>query len=756
MLSSRYLKLLLLAFLFLSLIYDQATPTFEASDEVWHYAVVRELTSGRGMPIWTAGEQTTFMQEGGQPPAYYFVSSVLTSWVDVSDFSHRFIYNPFARVGIPGTSSNVNMMAHSSIENFPWTGTTLAVRIIRWMSIVMGAVTVLLTHVLARALFPRNPQVSLLAAGFTAFNPMFLFISASVNNDNGVWLLSSIMICVVALIAAKEIGMDNTDSPRLLLSWITDRRMPWVLGFFLSLAILTKLSGLVIAPVVYILLAWRAWLHGSWRDFLTSVTIVTVTMAACTGWWFWRNYSLYGDVLATHTMIAPGVVRAETASVADLVREAPGWWLSFWGVFGAFNILSANWTYVFYTLLTVISFVGMVMWAWRARYGKVLDASAPQCFAFLFVCFSLAGGLYWARGLYASQGRLVLGAIAPISAFIAAGILGLFKRRWRTPVSMLVSAGLFIVALTIPVYYIAPRYKSPEIIEENALPANLVSVPAIFNGEFELLGYTVRQKLLRPGESIDITLYWRGLTRMDADYNLALNLHGRGYDNIGKLDTWPGGGLLPTSDWELDTIYIDRYELDISSQAAVPTVLRLDVSFWENDLSDNLLIAGEGGNPVSSLILDVAILIEHQPLIVTPTTNDGSTLGEGIILLGYDFPSKAAKGQTFPVTLYWETRKSINVNYTVFVHLLDHAGSIVSQADGPPVNGDWPTSVWQRGHPLTDAHNLSLPADLPAGEYSLIVGLYDPKSGDRVSAFTPAGEEWMDFAISTQTNIFVP
>jgi hypothetical protein len=49
-----------------------------------------------------------------------------------------------------------------------------------------------------------------------------------------------------------------------------------------------------------------------------------------------------------------------------------------------------------------------------------------------------------------------------------------------------------------------------------------------------------------------------------------------------------------------------------------------------------------------------------------------------------------------------------------------------------PVNGRYPTSAWAPGEPIIDARAISLPADLPAGDYRLIVGLYTSTEGSRL------------------------
>ena len=63
------------------------------------------------------------------------------------------------------------------------------------------------------------------------------------------------------------------------------------------------------------------------------------------------------------------------------------------------------------------------------------------------------------------------------------------------------------------------------------------------------------------------------------------------------------------------------------------------------------------------------------------------------------------------------------------LHLLDKQGKLVSQVDEPPLHGQW-----QPGDRLADRHALPIPHNLPDGDCSVIVGLYDPETGSRLTA----------------------
>jgi hypothetical protein len=84
----------------------------------------------------------------------------------------------------------------------------------------------------------------------------------------------------------------------------------------------------------------------------------------------------------------------------------------------------------------------------------------------------------------------------------------------------------------------------------------------------------------------------------------------------------------------------------------------------------------------------------------------------------------------------------------VFIHIVDSSGQAVAQADGSPVNGDWPTSAWQTNRAVIDPHSITIPA---SGDYRILVGLYDPATVIPLIAYRADGSEWPDRAIELTT-----
>lgn len=96
-----------------------------------------------------------------------------------------------------------------------------------------------------------------------------------------------------------------------------------------------------------------------------------------------------------------------------------------------------------------------------------------------------------------------------------------------------------------------------------------------------------------------------------------------------------------------------------------------------------------------------------------------------------------AASREYSLVLQWRASGPTEEPLTVFTQVLDAGGALVAQHDGPPAAGLRPTTDWRRGEVIPDPHRIPLPADMPAGTYRLIVGLYNPETGERIVAPGP-------------------
>jgi hypothetical protein len=111
-----------------------------------------------------------------------------------------------------------------------------------------------------------------------------------------------------------------------------------------------------------------------------------------------------------------------------------------------------------------------------------------------------------------------------------------------------------------------------------------------------------------------------------------------------------------------------------------------------------------------------------------------------VALVGYDLDERwASPGGVVVVTLYWEALDVVNLPYKVFVHLQEAGGRTWAQSDDLPSCGTRSTQTWRTGQIVADRHVLTLPAEIPTGDYGLQVGLYEPQTEQRMDRLDDLG-----------------
>ena len=123
---------------------------------------------------------------------------------------------------------------------------------------------------------------------------------------------------------------------------------------------------------------------------------------------------------------------------------------------------------------------------------------------------------------------------------------------------------------------------------------------------------------------------------------------------------------------------------------------------------------------------DLRYLRYAAPADLDEPISTGWSFGKAITLQAYALNSPVlSAGELILARLTWSARQPVNSRYKISVQLLDAAGVLVAQRDSEPVGGAEPTTGWQTGALIVDQHALEIPADLPAGDYRLILSLYD-------------------------------
>jgi hypothetical protein len=192
----------------------------------------------------------------------------------------------------------------------------------------------------------------------------------------------------------------------------------------------------------------------------------------------------------------------------------------------------------------------------------------------------------------------------------------------------------------------------------------------------------------------------------------------------------PVGDTYPTAWWQAGDLVRDPHALPIP--AAVPEG-RYSLALSLIRAADGKPVANQQGETMLHLVEIEVVDRDHRYEPTTPNHVQEAQLGAAVELAGYDMREVVrAPGSPLEVTLHWHVLDTPDKGYHTFVHLLDAAGQIVAQHDGPPGEGEAPALGWLPGEYLVDSHLLSLPFVLPDGEYRLVAGLYDPATNQRL------------------------
>ncbi|MGQ0605075.1 MAG: hypothetical protein ACT4QE_25640 [Anaerolineales bacterium] len=240
------------------------------------------------------------------------------------------------------------------------------------------------------------------------------------------------------------------------------------------------------------------------------------------------------------------------------------------------------------------------------------------------------------------------------------------------------------------------------VTPEEFRAAYLITAPAqsTFGEALQLLGYQLHSTSARQNERFDLTLFWYAPAPVSTPVRIAL-------------------GDVPVFDETLTVIgvQIQRVTVRMPAAAAGPVDVKLSVP---------------GFGDAKVVRMD-AVPVARTFTAPEAASNVDALFDDAIALSGYSLESDASTR----LTLLWQMRaEALTTDYTVFVHVRDEAGQNVAQADAPPQQGAYSTSLWMTGEFIEDAYTF----ELAPGNYSLVVGLYDAETGERLPVNTGGDE----------------
>lgn len=708
--AHREIVLVLTLFIALGVLYSVTTPLFEAPDEPWHFAYVQYVASGRGLPIQALDQPAHLArQEASQPPLYYLIAAAATGWIDTSDFPGILWENPHYGFAVPGVvNDNKNLFIHTALESFPYRGAALAIHIARFVSVLMGALAVLFTYQLALRIFPDRKFLASGAAAVAAFVPQFLFISGAVSNDSAITALSALSLWLI--VRMFFIQPQTRDAA--------------VLGAATGLAALAKVSGLGLVFLAAFVTLYV--LRKNPRRLALQLSTLALIFLLVAGWWYLRNWILYGEFTGTEMMLGIFGARQTPLTFDQFNTQMSEVRETFWVGFGWGNVRAQPILYAAFDLLRAVSGIGIIVGLVRQGEERL-----PLFVLVLWTLMVIAELVRWMMITQAPHGRLLFPALPALATLILFGLTRLASARFQAMIAHGLGAVMFALALVAPFAILEPAYAFPPPLSAADVQSIAHRVDINYDHKIKLLGYAVSPRVARSDESIELTLYWQALAAMDEDFSIGIALLDPHQRVLASRNSYPGHGLLPTRLWSAGQMIRDSYWLPIPADAPAPSIAQIQISLFSRALRRNLPAFDPNAQAVTPIIGRFKIGSAH-PIEARAQNSTAYVFGKQIALVGYNLAKDSNPSQGLGLTLYWKRLALVSNDYTVFVHVLDAQDKIIAQKDQEPADGGNPTSFWDDGEIVIDRYSFNLPADAH-GVHRIRVGLYRADTGERLS-----------------------
>ena len=728
-----WLAAILVSYTVLGVVYSVVTPLFEASDELWHYPMVRYVAQHAALPLQRAGlsdAEAPWRQEGGQPPLYYTLGALATFWIDTSDMPQVRELNPHPDIGVVLPDGNVAMTVHrANTDHFPWHGTALAVHIVRLLSVLMGLGTVWVTYRLGRELFPARAEIALAGAAITAFTPMFLFISASVNNDNLATLLAGGVLWMLVHIVRRA------DPP--------SRRFYVLLGLATGAGMLAKFQLGFLIPLIALALGMVSARQRNWRPLVEGGAIAGALTVLLAGWWYARNYTLYGDATGINVFLDIVGRRAVPADWHQLWTEREVFAMSYWGFFGGLNVPMPKALYTFFNGVAGFAALGGLATLAREALFRLRTRTCPpdqtlvqaRFLAALWPLLVFGSLLSWTRQTWASQGRLWFSAIAALSVWMAAGLAAWAGRSAKGRRALLggIGGAFALIAAFVPFAVIHPAYTFHPDVDWARAPYEGAEVrracfyedPAAARATL-CMDYHPLSGDLRVGDYVKFAPTFIAEDVPSRDYSVFVHLVSAETGAIeAQRDVYPGGGLLLTSELEAGARWRNPLAVALPPTLYAPQVVDVYLGLYDLRSGERLVVRGDGADEQGRRVhLGQIALRPPADDVPNPVhVNFGGVLE----LRGYTLGERSVqRGSAVDVALYWQALTAPTRDYTISVQLIDpETLTKAAQMDAPPTP---PTSAWERGEHVRLERTLTVFEDAPSGRYRLRVSVYDAET----------------------------
>ncbi len=679
-------------------------PAHATPNELLNFEYIQVMRQIRGLPNRGLVDSEVRYTEWHQPPLYFFFAGLAGLGVPVVPSDT----NPPPPIEWPSNPAylathrgNLNPVVHISPENTPLLYTS------RLAAALMGILGLAALFRAGRDVY--SASVALLIASILAFQPNYLHLSASVNNDMPLTAMSAMVLAYTILI------IHNDKAPPAFFG----------LGLLAAAAILTKANGVFV--LVYLAAAWLAVLirHHDWTRAIKSAIFTLVGLIPFWAAWVVLNTIRLRDSLALEGSLPVGRVLALLP--VDFALLLP--WLddigrSFWLDWSAGDVgYGPDWYYLLWALFLLFALLGWLRRDPRSRPWQITLAVLLGSAAITYLYFAVKALTVKEAGFLVPEGRWWLPVMPGIAWLAAAG----FARWWppsRRDQALYAAALLPVVStFALLIFFFPALYPQAQRLHAAGDAGEVSAI--FFDDRLALLDVQIDPLTLN--QEAQLALTWQALENIDADYTIAVQLlvsEEEGWQKIDEQYSYPGLGLNPTGEWQEGDVYRDTWTLKAVGELDGPTMAQLLIHVQEDGRN---LPATRDEQSIDPPIAASVPVRPFEPRPIESPLPEAVRYGDSIELTGME---TERVGDDLLVTLWWQANGMPQKDYTVFLHLLDDQGNLLAQNDTVPASGASPTGIWQAGDIIRDRHRING----AGGVKNLLIGLYDPVSGDRLPA----------------------
>lgn len=746
----RWLALIVVLHVVLGVLFATLVPPLEKLDEFIHWDYVRYLRREGHLPDQRDPYIQNLPGEFHQPPLYYVPAALLTAGIPFSD--PPMTWDPINHFGYAFILSSIPDNANVTLQDpenlrFPWQGDWLSLHVLRFYSVAISALTLIPMFWLAWMVF-EDERLALGTVGWLAFRPSVLSLNSTVSNDPLLLLMGTAVLALCALIVVR--------GP----TW---RRSIW-LGVLLGLTALTKFTWPATAAAVPLAFVLAPGFREDWKQRALQLAAAGGIGGVLVGWWFVRNLILYGDL--TGISLGAQAARPDRPEFLPLRATPPTWeeygrvgWETFrryWAHYGAVGM--PDWVNITLAVLSILLVIGLLYVLVTRQLPRI--TAHPRAGLFSLIVTALYAlqivGLFQINE-HGGQVRYVYAAFAAMVIVMQIGLMGLIDllsralphlRSFSTHAAAILPT---VLMLPLAVYglfgVLVPAYDLPRRVSDPAQLAGEFDHPANvqwMDGAIRLIGFKIEPQTVRPGEPLFVTLCWQSGGPLDEALPYAVHVIDATNGKIGERNTHPGLGMYATLYWQPGEAFCDRVRVPISPDAPPLLTYRVALSYFHEQTLEKVPARLENG--------DIQEVVALGEVAVLPSRwSDGGAplyrFGESIGITGW---AQEQSPGALTITTTWLAYSDIDRDYTVFVHVVDSNGQVVTQSDAPPRAGAFPTRYWTQGAVIPDTLSVDLSA-LPPGHYTVTFGLYDPETLVRLPVTGLEGEPVANDAVPIGT-----